>query len=140
MSRPHHEHLRVWREAMRLVRQIYTVTGRFPASEKAGLVAQMRRAAIAIPAGIAEASGTGDPAKFADALHAAGGAVRELETFEVLARQLRMTGGLRAWLLRRRLRRYTELLDAEAESLDQTLEHKRTVERAAPRLRFRRAA
>ena len=46
--------LSVWQEAHRMVLQIYSETGQFPADEKFGLVTQMRRAAVSIPANIAE--------------------------------------------------------------------------------------
>jgi len=46
--------LEAWQEAHRLVLIVYQVTKAFPGDERFGLVAQMRRAAISIPANIAE--------------------------------------------------------------------------------------
>ncbi len=43
-----------WQKAMDLADAVYTVTDRFPAREQLGLVLQMRRAAVSIPANIAE--------------------------------------------------------------------------------------
>jgi four helix bundle protein len=48
------EDLEVWKKAHGLVVEIYKMTKDFPAEEKFGLVAQMRRAAVSIPANIAE--------------------------------------------------------------------------------------
>lgn len=46
--------LQVWQEAHQLVLRVYDVTSKFPNDEKFGLVSQMRRAALSIPANIAE--------------------------------------------------------------------------------------
>lgn len=48
------EDLDVWKKAHRLVLKIYKITRDFPNEEKFGLVSQMRRASVSIPANIAE--------------------------------------------------------------------------------------
>jgi len=48
------EQLEVWKKAHELVLKIYKITKDFPSEEKFGLVSQMRRAAVSIPANIAE--------------------------------------------------------------------------------------
>jgi four helix bundle protein len=57
----------VWNKAHRFVLDIYKLTSNFPRSEKYGLVQQMRRAAVSIPANIAEGytrRGKTDKARF----------------------------------------------------------------------------
>ncbi len=49
--------LRVWQISMKMVREIYVVTKRFPYDERDGLRNQMRRAAISVPSNIAEGKG-----------------------------------------------------------------------------------
>jgi four helix bundle protein len=44
----------VWQKAHRFVLDVYRYTGEFPKSELYGLTAQLRRAAVSIPANIAE--------------------------------------------------------------------------------------
>ena len=46
--------LKVWQEAHNLVLSVYRITKAFPSDERYGLVSQMRRAAVSIPANIAE--------------------------------------------------------------------------------------
>ena len=46
--------LRVWRESMLLVEDVYRLSRRFPADERFGLTSQLRRAAISIPSNIGE--------------------------------------------------------------------------------------
>jgi four helix bundle protein len=49
--------LRVWQEAMDLAEVCYRLTAGFPREEAYGLTSQIRRAAISIPANIAEGYG-----------------------------------------------------------------------------------
>jgi four helix bundle protein len=54
--------LRVWQAARELTVAVYRVTGNYPTSERFGLVAQMRTAAVSIGANIAEGCGRGSRA------------------------------------------------------------------------------
>lgn len=72
--------LKVWQRSMRLVTDIYQATADFPSEEKYGLTSQLRRAAVSIPANIAEGSGretTRDNLRF---LSIAQGSIAEVET------------------------------------------------------------
>ena len=51
------EDLVVWQRAHQLVLDVYQETRRFPTQERYGLVVQMRRAAISVPANIVEPHG-----------------------------------------------------------------------------------
>ena len=46
--------LKVWRDAMTLVEDVHKLSKRFPADERFGLTAQLRRAAVSIPSNIGE--------------------------------------------------------------------------------------
>jgi len=59
--------LTVWRKAHEFVLEVYRITSNFPKSEIYGLAQQMRRAAVSIPANIAEGftrRGKTDKARF----------------------------------------------------------------------------
>jgi len=46
--------LEVWKDSRILVKEVYTITKCLPDSEKYGLVSQMNRCSVSIPANIAE--------------------------------------------------------------------------------------
>jgi four helix bundle protein len=50
----HFQQLEVWQEAHKLVLTVYEITKELPPDERFGLVTQMRRVAVSIPANIAE--------------------------------------------------------------------------------------
>ena len=74
----------VWQQAMRLTRSCYQLTRTLPREERYGLSAQMWRAAISVPANIAEGSGRGTRKDFVNFLRVAQGSLRELETYLLL--------------------------------------------------------
>jgi four helix bundle protein len=80
--------LAVWRKAHDFVLAVYTFTAGFPRQETYGLALQMRRAAVSIPANIAEGfrrRGKADKARF---MNVAEGSVEECRYFLILASDL----------------------------------------------------
>ena len=78
----------MWRKAHGFVLEVYALTATFPKSETYGLALQMRRAAVSIPANIAEGfrrRGKADKARF---LNIAEGSVEECRYFLILAKDL----------------------------------------------------
>lgn len=65
---------------MDLVDAIYSITKKFPDSEKFGLTSQMRRSAISVPSNISEGAARSSNAEFAHFLNIAKGSLSELET------------------------------------------------------------
>src|SRR5262249_22938909 len=72
--------LEVWQKSMDLVVECYKTTGDFPKSETYGLAAQLKRAAIAVPANIAEGHSRDHIREFIYHLSVAYGSLSELET------------------------------------------------------------
>jgi four helix bundle protein len=78
-----------WQRAIELVVLVYEVSKCFPPDERFGLTQQIRRAAVSIPANIAEGRGRGSRADYRRFLHQARGSVYEVETHATIADRLR---------------------------------------------------
>ena len=83
------EQLRVWNLAMDLVVQVYRVSSRFPADERFGLSQQLRRAAVAIPANIAEGNARNHPREYVQYCHIARGSIAEVKCLLRISLNLR---------------------------------------------------
>ena len=64
--------LEVWKLSIDFVKQVYQITHNFPASEKFGLINQIRRAAVSIPSNIAEGQGRNYTKEFQQLFEQAG--------------------------------------------------------------------
>jgi four helix bundle protein len=89
MASRNYQDLIAWQRAMDLVEAVYRASESMPIEERFGLTSQMRRAAVAIPANIAEGQGGRTCGEFLNQLSVAHGSVRELETHAILAGRLK---------------------------------------------------
>jgi four helix bundle protein len=80
--------LKVWRDAMTLVEEVYSVSGRFPRTERFGLTSQIRRAAVSIPSNIGEGKRRKRQRAFLHHLDIALGSQGELEVQLEIAQRL----------------------------------------------------
>jgi four helix bundle protein len=80
--------LLVWQKAHRVTLDTYAATRDFPREEQYGLTSQMRRAAVSVPANLAEGCGRGGEVEFARFCQIAMGSACELEYHLLLARDL----------------------------------------------------
>ena len=90
VRRKHHD-LLAWQQGVALVKAIYGLTQNFPQAELYALTSQMRRAAISVPANIAEGMGRNTTKELLQFLIIARGSLTELDTYLVLARELGYT-------------------------------------------------
>ncbi len=82
------EDLIVWQKAHAFVLNVYTYTAKFPKNELFGLVSQLRRAAVSIPANIVEGfrrQGRADKVRF---LNIAQSSLEESRYYLILAKDL----------------------------------------------------
>ena len=75
-----YKQLLVWQKGMEIVKSTYLLAGSLPAQEKYGLISQITRSAISIPANIAEGSSRKSERDYFRFLEIALGSSFELET------------------------------------------------------------
>ena len=80
--------LRIWQQSMSLVQAVYQVSADFPRAELFGLTGQMQRAAVSVPANIAEGQARGYTGEYIHHLAIAHGSLAELATHVEVARRL----------------------------------------------------
>ncbi len=80
--------LEVWQQSMVLAKRIYQCTACYPKEEKFGMVDQMRRAAVSVPANLAEGHARLSVGEYWHFVSIASGSVAELETFILLSTNL----------------------------------------------------
>ena len=81
--------LQVWQKAMDLVVETYRLAKGFPRSEIYGLTTQMQKAAVSVPANIAEGHGREHLGDYLHHLSMANGSLMELETHCLIAVRLK---------------------------------------------------
>jgi four helix bundle protein len=80
--------LEVWRLAMDLVEGVYRITRQFPKTEEYRLTSQLVRAAVSVPANIAEGNARSSRKDYARFVSIARGSLAETETLLMLARRV----------------------------------------------------
>ncbi len=80
--------LTVWQRAYALTLDLYRVTKKFPKDEAFGMTSQIRRAAVSVPANIAEGYERHHRKEYLQFLFVAKGSLGELETCLMLAQDI----------------------------------------------------
>ena len=83
-----HRSLKAWQKAIELIERVYAETRTFPKEELFGLTSQMRRAAVSVPANIAEGAARSGSKELLRFLSIAEASLSELDTHVEIARRL----------------------------------------------------
>jgi len=83
-----YRNLEAWQRAHRLTLAVYQATASYPATERFGLMAQTRRAAVSVPSNVAEGAGRDSDRDFARFIAMAAASTNEVEYQLLLARDL----------------------------------------------------
>jgi len=121
MAGKNYRDLDVWQEAMGFVVECYRMTGTFPKSEVYGLTSQLQRAAVSIPANIAEGQGRQHDKEFLQHLAIAYGSLAEVETHMQLARRLEYVNGEKENQMLERAARIGRMLNGLRKSIEERI-------------------
>lgn len=80
--------LKAWQKSYELSLEIYKLTKRFPKEELYGLTSQLQRAAVSVPANIAEGYERNHRKEYVQFLYIAKGSLGEVETYLLLSKDL----------------------------------------------------
>ncbi|MEC5399824.1 four helix bundle protein [Uliginosibacterium sp. H1] len=112
-----HRDLRVWQESIVLVELIYRFTEAFPKSEQFGLISQMKRASVSVPANISEGCARNGTKELLHFLSIASGSLSELDTLVEIS--IRLGLGNNTESIKLKIDEVSALLLALAKSLRQ---------------------
>ncbi len=82
------EDLKVWQKSHELALEVYRITKDFPSEEKFGLVSQIRRAAVSVPANIAEGFRRRGSKNKVNFYNISQGSLSEVRYYAILAKDL----------------------------------------------------
>ena len=88
-----YKELIIWQKGIEIVKKIYALTKRFPQEEKFGIVSQITRAAVSIPANIAEGSSRNSDKDYARFLQLSLGSAFEVQTYLTIAKEMNWAKG-----------------------------------------------
>jgi len=80
--------LNIWKEAHSLTLEIYKITRKFPKSETFGLISQIQRAAVSVPANIAEGMGRNTTKELLSFTYNSRGSLYEVLYYLILSKDL----------------------------------------------------
>jgi four helix bundle protein len=106
-----------WQKAMELVKQVYTLTRKFPKEEIYGLTSQMRRSAVSIPCNIAEGQARNSTGEFKQFLGISKGSLAETETLLILSNDLNLISSLELEIITKATDEVGKLLNGLLNSL-----------------------
>jgi four helix bundle protein len=113
----------VWRKAMDFVVLCYQIAKRLPSSELYGLTSQLQRAAVSVPANIAEGHGRSHTKEFLRHLSIAYGSLMEVETHLLIAARLNFIDEASTQTALRQSAEIGRMLNGLRNSLNRNLEN-----------------
>ena len=78
----------IWQKGMAIAEKCYHLTKSFPKEELYGMIQQIRRASVSIPANIAEGYGRRAKGDYARFLNISQGSINELQTHLILSQRV----------------------------------------------------
>ena len=115
------EGLKAWESSHQFVLDVYKMTSAFPPEEKFGLTNQFRRAAVSIPANIAEGTGRGSIKDMLRFFMISRGSIEECHYFIILSRDMQFISSTESAILKEQLNQTGKLLNGLIKSLEKKI-------------------
>ena len=101
-----YKELIIWKKGIELVKSVYAFSKSFPAEEKFGMISQLTRATVSIPANIADGSSRNSEKDYARFLQIALGSAFKVQTYLVIAKEM-------CWSTNEKIEAIESLLEGE---------------------------
>lgn len=111
----------VWQKAIDLVTEIYSVSKTFPNEEKFGIVNQLNRAVVSIPANIAEGWGRESSKNYLQFLRISRGSLMEVETLILISKNLKYVDEEEFKLISNKIEEVGKILQGLIKSIQQKI-------------------
>ena len=118
--------LDVWKQSLALVTDVYRVTAKLPASERFGLISQMRRAAVSVSCNVAEGYGRSTRGEYLNQLSVARGSVNEVEALGEICQSLEFLQAEDLHAINEKVSRVRQMLGRLREALKKLQRSKRS--------------
>lgn len=112
--------LDVWKHSLALVTDVYRITAKLSSSERFGLTAQLRRAAVSIPCNVAEGYGRATRGEYLNQVSVARGSVNEVEALFEVCKELEFLGDSDLLAINAQVVRVRQMLGRLREALKKT--------------------
>ena len=83
-----YKELTVWKRGIELVKAVYIISKQFPSEENFGIISQITRAAVSIPANITEGNSRNSDKDYGRFLQIALGSAFEVQTYLIIAKDM----------------------------------------------------
>ncbi|PIB37002.1 four helix bundle protein [Reichenbachiella sp. 5M10] len=113
-----YKELKIWKESIQLVKDLYPVLNSFPEDEKYNLISQIKRSSVSVPSNIAEGTSRKSNVDFKRFLQISLGSLFEMETQLYLSCELGFMASQDFKLFETRINELQKMIYGFSKSLD----------------------
>ena len=116
-----YQDLIVWQKSVLLVTDIYALTKNFPQDERFGITSQLNRAAVSVPANIAEGWGREISKNYLQFLRTSRGSIMEVQTLLIISKNLNYISEEKFEVLRSKTEEVGKILQGLIKSINEKI-------------------
>jgi len=116
------KNLRIWRESIDLIKDVYRISEKFPRSEEYNLKLQLKKAAISVALNIAEGKNRRSSKEFLNFLNISYGSLSEIEAILLLSHELGYINDIKSIILKKE--NLAKMINSLRRSLNKNYEKK----------------